>query len=64
MFSISSTSGVKKKYWLINEFCKVDRKMDKPLEAVISTGKIRNKLPDNRITSDTTDVISVSARCR
>ena len=29
MFSISSTSGVKKKYWLINEFCKVDRKMDK-----------------------------------
>ena len=43
MFSMSSTNGVKKKYWLINEFCKVDRKMDKPLEAVINTGRIRNK---------------------
>lgn len=33
----------KNKYCPKNEFCKVDMKMDKPLDAVISTGSTRNK---------------------
>ena len=41
-------SGVKNKYCPKNEFCKVDMKMDKPLDAVISTGSrlkdVRNAL--------------------
>ena len=53
----------KNKYCPKNEFCKVDMKMDKPLDAVISTGSTRNR-PDNRISSGTTDGISGSARCR